>query len=40
MTDHNVVQFKDVETNRVVAVVVDGKVTVYRGGNTENKIRP
>jgi hypothetical protein len=26
---HQVVQFKDAETNRFVAVAVDGKVTVY-----------
>jgi len=26
---HEVVQFKDVNTNRFVAVVVDGKITVY-----------
>jgi hypothetical protein len=26
---HQVVQFKDVETNRFVAVAVDGQVTVY-----------
>lgn len=26
---HHVVQFKDVETNRFVAVAVDGKVKVY-----------
>ncbi len=28
---HQVVQFKDVETNRFVAVAVDGKVKVYGG---------
>ena len=28
---HQVVQFKDAETNRFVAVAVDGKVTVYGG---------
>ena len=26
---HRVVQFRDVETNKLVAVVVDGKVTFY-----------
>src|SRR5208337_4440024 len=29
---HRVVQFKDVENNRFVAVVVDGKVTFYGMG--------
>ena len=29
---HQVVQFKDVETNRFVAVSVDGQVTLYGGG--------
>ena len=28
---HQVVQFKDVETNKFVAVAVDGDVTVYGG---------
>lgn len=28
---HRVMQFKDVETNRYVANVVDGRVTFYRG---------
>ncbi len=36
---HQVVQFKDVETNRFVAVAVDGAVTVYgrtrRRGSSE-----
>jgi hypothetical protein len=36
---HQVVQFKDVETNKFVAVSVDGKVRVYgqahQGANTE-----
>ncbi len=31
---HQVVQFKDTETNRFVAVTVDGKVTVYGGAQT------
>jgi hypothetical protein len=26
---HNVVQFKDVETNRFIAVAVDGKIKLY-----------
>jgi hypothetical protein len=30
-TGHQVVQFKDVETNRFVAVAVDGEVKVYGG---------
>jgi hypothetical protein len=30
---HQVVQFKDVETNRFVAVAVDGKVKVYGAGS-------
>lgn len=29
---HQVVQFKDVESNRFVAVVVDGEVTFYGAG--------
>jgi hypothetical protein len=29
---HQVVQFKDAETNRFVAVSVDGEVTFYGGG--------
>ena len=29
---HQVVQFKEVETNRFVAVAVDGEVTIYDGG--------
>jgi hypothetical protein len=31
-TGHQVVQFKDVESNKFVAVAVDGKVTVYGSG--------
>jgi len=34
---HQVVQFKDTETNRLVAVVVDGEVTVYGGGHGAQK---
>ena len=30
---HQVVQFKDAESNRFEAVVVDGEVTVYGGGH-------
>jgi hypothetical protein len=30
---HQVVQFKDVGTNKFVAVVVDGEVTVYGAGH-------
>ena len=30
---HRVVQFKDVKTNRFVAVAVDGQVKEYGGGN-------
>ena len=30
---HQVVEFKDVGTNRFIAVAVDGKVTVYAAGN-------
>ena len=33
---HQVVQFKDVETNKFVAVAVDGEVTVY-GGRARGK---
>lgn len=38
---HKVVQFKDVETNRFVAVAVDGKVTLYgnRGGGKNTSDR-
>ena len=28
-SDHRVVKFKDAESNKFVAVVVDGKVTFY-----------
>ena len=31
---HQVVQFKDAETNRFVAVAVDGKITVYGAAQT------
>jgi hypothetical protein len=31
---HQVVQFKDVETNRFVAVAVDGEVKEYGGGKS------
>lgn len=31
---HQVVQFKDAETNRFIAVAVDGKVTVYGTAQT------
>ena len=30
---HQVVQFKDTETNRFVAVAVDGEITVYGAGH-------
>jgi len=39
---HQVVQFKEVETNRFVAVAVDGVVTIYGGrerGTTARLIR-
>jgi hypothetical protein len=29
---HHVVQFKDLERNKFVAVVVDGEVTIYGAG--------
>lgn len=32
---HQVVQFKDAEANRFVAVAVDGKVTVYGRGRSK-----
>jgi hypothetical protein len=32
---HQVVQFKDAESNRFSAVVVDGVVTIYGGGHGE-----
>lgn len=35
---HQVVQFKDADTNRFVAVAVDGEVTVY-GGSHRRKVR-
>ncbi len=35
--EHQVVQFKDTETNRVVAVCVDGEVTVYGAGHEARK---
>lgn len=31
---HQVVQFKDVETNKFVAVAIDAKVRVYGSGNS------
>ena len=34
---HQVVQFKDVQTNKFVAVAVDGKVTVYGAGHGARK---
>jgi hypothetical protein len=34
---HRVVQFKDSGTNRFVAVVVDGEVTIYRAGHGTRK---
>ena len=34
---HQVVQFKDSETNRFVAVSVDGKVTVYGAGYRDTR---
>ena len=34
---HQVVQFKDSETNRFVAVAVDGKVTIYGAGHRGRK---
>jgi hypothetical protein len=34
-SSHQVVQFKDVATNRFVAVSVDGKLTVYGGASVE-----
>ena len=34
---HRVVQFKDSETNRFVAVSVDGEVTVYGAGHRARK---
>lgn len=34
---HQVVQFKDVETNRFVAVAVDGKVMVYGESQSTNR---
>ncbi|MGA3318518.1 MAG: hypothetical protein ABSC64_19045 [Candidatus Korobacteraceae bacterium] len=34
---HQVVQFKDVGTNKFVAVVVDGEVTVYGTGHRARK---
>ena len=34
---HQVVQFKDVGTNRFVAVAVDGEVTVYGAGHRARK---
>jgi len=33
---HQVVQFKDAESNRFVAVVVDGKVTFYNASKRRN----
>jgi len=37
-TGHQVVQFKDVETNRLVAVAVEGEMTVYTNGIGETLI--
>lgn len=34
---HRVVQFKDVETNKFVAVAVDGEVTVHGAGHGSRK---
>jgi hypothetical protein len=34
---YQVVQFKDVETNKFVAVAIDGKVTVYGAGHGARK---
>ena len=34
---HQVVQFKDVESNKFVAAAVDGEVTVYAGGKNRGE---
>jgi hypothetical protein len=34
---HQVVQFKDVESNKFVAVAVDGEVTEYGGGKSRSQ---
>lgn len=36
-TGHQVVQFKDMETNRFVAVAVDGEITVHGAGQGRTK---
>ena len=37
---HQGVPFKDTETNRFVAVAVDGGITVYGAGPARNTLRP
>jgi hypothetical protein len=39
-SEHQVVQFKDVHTNRFVAVVVDGEVKEYGGGKSRGHPAP
>ena len=34
---HQVVQFKDMETNRFLAVAVDGEITVYGAGHRQTQ---